>query len=474
MGLLSWIWNPLRLFKRRRSPPSVVPYRQDGKSVAIVFVHGFSGNAEETWKDLTAQLKLRHEIDGWDLIGVGYPTSLRIDVPYVWAADPGLDLLAKHLVTALSTGALANYRQIALVAHSMGGLICQRAILDSKQIRSRLSDLILFGTPSNGLAKSIAGYLFKRQSRDMMAGGRFIRRLRSDWGESIQGNCSFRFAAVAGLRDEFVGPATSLSCFPEANQRIVDGNHVEMIRPSSPTDPICNLIVTHLLGQYRPGFVETHLIAIERGDFRDAVESLLPHAASLDDNALVMLALGLEELDRRDEALAVLQQYLGNGSRTSSEVLSVLAGRMKRLWLNTRDSGDFSQAKSLYLSALDDATAANHKEQIYYSAINLAFLCSLETARDSSPGPDAVNYAEVARRNALQCKRTVWSIATLAEAALILDGLEVAAELYSEAVPMTSSPREKNSMYSQAILLSGWLFGGKGVQRIESVFGIDV
>jgi hypothetical protein len=48
-------------------------------------------------------------------------------------------------------------------------------------------------------------------------------------------------------------------------------------------------------------------LAVELGQFRSAVNTLLPMRADLDNNALVSLALALESLDRETEALNILE-----------------------------------------------------------------------------------------------------------------------------------------------------------------------
>ena len=55
----------------------------------------------------------------------------------------------------------------------------QRSLCDGS-FRHRITHLILYGTPSNGLKKAGLGQLFKRQVRDMVRDGPFIKMLRSN------------------------------------------------------------------------------------------------------------------------------------------------------------------------------------------------------------------------------------------------------------------------------------------------------
>jgi pimeloyl-ACP methyl ester carboxylesterase len=138
--------------------------RDQKQDQALVMVHGFNGNSHDTFGLLPAFLAGNPSLYGWDIHAFGYPTSLKPDISGVWTADPDLTALAGYLATAIDMLGFARYQQLCLIAHSMGGLIVQRAVLDGGFGR-RLSHLFLFGTPSNGLRKARLGRLFKRQAR---------------------------------------------------------------------------------------------------------------------------------------------------------------------------------------------------------------------------------------------------------------------------------------------------------------------
>jgi hypothetical protein len=69
--------------------PTFYPYRKRaGNKAAVIFVHGFSGKIEQTWGHFPALLVNDQRLDGWDIVGLGYPTSLTLDLPGIWEADP--------------------------------------------------------------------------------------------------------------------------------------------------------------------------------------------------------------------------------------------------------------------------------------------------------------------------------------------------------------------------------------------------
>ena len=54
-----------------------------------------------------------------------------------WRADAPIDRLAVMLKSAADFGELADYQGIAFVAHSMGGLVVQRALVVSPELAQK-------------------------------------------------------------------------------------------------------------------------------------------------------------------------------------------------------------------------------------------------------------------------------------------------------------------------------------------------
>ena len=134
---------------------SHVVVRKASNKHAVVLVHGFGGEATKTFGLLPAFLAGEPRLERWDIHCFGYPTSLAPDVSGVWAADPDLTELGGLLESACRTH-FEDYDKLALVAHSMGGLVVERALVAGK-LRDRASHVVLFGTPSNGLRKAGPG-----------------------------------------------------------------------------------------------------------------------------------------------------------------------------------------------------------------------------------------------------------------------------------------------------------------------------
>lgn len=464
-AILNWIgWR-----RYKPKPPTRIDHRSTNQDVAVVFVHGFSGNFE-TWAGFIELLMQEQRVNSWDIFGIGYPSALRIDIPNLWSADPGIETLATELTTSLSLPPFNRYKRIALVAHSMGGLVVQRAIVDDPILASRLSHVILFGTPSAGLAKASFAAKLKRQVRDMSSDSSFIKRLRADWTEHVGVVPKFAFWVLQGDRDEFVPKNSSLIPFPDQARRVVPGNHLEIVRPSDANHQGFLLVVEALTGQYvgRPA-IDGARLAVELGAFQAAVDILTPRAANLDDAALISLALALDGLGRSSDALTLLENHC---NRTSSEAMGVLGGRIKRRWIIERSNDDLLRAKNLYERGLEIAESEGDSAQAYYHAINIAFL-DLLSAPATSRVP--IKVSTMARRALDHCanaERNHWSLATQAEAYLMLDDMAKAEELYLNAIGSADSPRAEQSMYSQALLVANRVAGRDGIRLIENVFGV--
>ncbi|WP_050587636.1 alpha/beta hydrolase [Mesorhizobium sp. LSJC255A00] len=457
-------------FRTKQSAPSLVEHRNNSASAALVLVHGFTGDTT-TWSDFIP-LFLSDDLNtNWDLFSLGYPTSLRIDIPNVWSADPGIDILSIGLTTSLKLAPLANYRLVAIAAHSMGGLLLQRAVCDDSTLRARLSHVFLFGTPSAGITKARLLARLKRQFRDMSPSGAFISKLRKDWGALFGSGSSFAFRAVAGDRDEFVNGESSLGPFPAGDRRVVPGNHLQIVRPTSKKEQSYSIVAGALSGrEIAQTDVDGAEVALELRNFHAAVQTLLPNAAKLDDNAVVTLALALEGLKRGNEALQILNAHFGS-RKPASEVMAALAGRLKRQWLVGGLADDFDRAKTLYSGALQLAESAGDNEQAYYSAINVAFLDLMRLP----PGSDmSASVKEMAIRALDYCQMSPekqWKSATMGEAYLLLADLDRAEESYRDARQRAKSPRELESMASQAVRVADRIFGDVGAKRIGAVFG---
>lgn len=345
---------------------------------ALVFVHGFLGDAATTWQKFPGLLQQEPKLDGWDVLSLGYATNLRLDLAGIWSADPPIDRVSKLLGTHIISGELRRYESLGILAHSMGGLAVQRAVLDEQQARARVGHVFLFGTPSGGLMKASLASFFKRQLRDMSHGGPFIQDLRTRWEQAfgaMDHQHPFKLTVATGERDEFVPPESSLAPFPserfpDVTLAVVPGNHLQIVKPEKLDDLSVRLVVNTLAGSSAPaGQWNSAYVAVEQRRFQSAIDTLEPHKAELDAAGLVQLALALEGVGRGKEALDLLETQGSN----DTDAMGVLAGRIKRRWVNQHLEADARKARELYASAYDTSVGRKDWAQAYYHGINVAF-----------------------------------------------------------------------------------------------------
>lgn len=131
---------------------------------AVVFVHGFGGDALKTWQQFPVLLPAETQCAGHDMYFYGYD-SLRRQAAYsaaeLRALLGQLLTLPADVVRRSSPEAAAarpgtqSYQRITVVAHSLGALVARRALLDLAQdatMRARLPliRVVLFAPAHNG------------------------------------------------------------------------------------------------------------------------------------------------------------------------------------------------------------------------------------------------------------------------------------------------------------------------------------
>jgi hypothetical protein len=447
----------------RMAPATLInPIRARSNKVALIFVHGFSGDPAKTWGDFPKWIAAENRLADWDIFSIGYTTRLVPDIVGVWSADAPLDRLALMLYTATTLPALSRYRGLALVAHSMGGLLVQQALIDNDDLAQRSTHVVLFGTPSAGLSKAGRFAFLKRQVRDMACQSEFITKLRERWKTAFETRAPFRFRTVAGDQDEFVPSSSSLACFPRPQRAVIPGNHLEIVKPVDGNNPGVQLLIDVLAGNATAGARSAARLALESRDFVRAVSLLEPHKDDLDDQGLVELALALEQTGRQTEAIQLLEQHAG----TRTDPMGVLAGRFKRRWLAEHRKSDAERAEALYQQAYELSNGASNHSQAYYHAINLAFL-KLAYRNDFD---GARTLATESLVHCEQARHTVWRLATQGEANLLLANTDIALDRYRQAVAQQPSLREMDSIFQQALRVADLMGDQPAFDRLSTLY----
>jgi len=398
-----------------------------------------------------------NNLNDWDFLGFGYQSHKLFDLVGLWSADPRLEEISTMLYGRPEI-APAKYKSLTFVAHSMGGLVVQRALVKYPDLRKRTSHVVLFGTPSNGLEKARGFSFWKRQINNMAAGGPFVTDLRKDWKDlELNTKAPFSFMAVAGELDQFVPPSSSLAPFPKSMQRVIPGNHVTMLDAQSLDHPGVQIIMAALTDQAAAsGPLASAKRAVEMGEFQTLIGQLWPEhdqpnaplPDGLDDDAAVQLAIALGRTNRQEDAIRILRTHKPSGT----DVLGVLAGRLKRSWWVDRKADDLQSARDLYQRAYDQATAKTpvDHDQAYYHGINVAYL-ALAGGRDFAAAREMAERVLTHTANALDPGRRKWILPTEGDALLILGRTAEGLDQHQNAARQELKPWEAQSMEDQAM-----------------------
>ena len=474
-GIADFLLYALNLSTDKSAGP--VPIRQSGADVAIVFVHGFTGDPLQTWGHFPDLICDDAALASWDVFVYGYTTGKRIDWPSGWTGDPGPDRLSRGLLTAVSTQPLSRYKALAFIAHSMGGLVVQRALLDSRELVERTSHAFFFGTPSRGLSSARRWGFLKRQVRWMDP--RRIEPLREDWDrefdtgtDSSVGRAPFELVVVDGETDDFVSASSSLSAFHDRYRRTTPGDHLSMVKPESAHDRSYRIVADCLAGlTTTQSVIDSARVAVELQEFRAAVNRFAGYAHELDRGALVQYALALEGIGRRAEAIQALRDHPHCDS--DADALGTLGGRIKRRWLAGRRAADAEEALELYRRGYDLASASPADlDQMYYHSINLAFLYLLYKRDTALSEKWAQSALEACYEADAEGPGALWRRATIAEAQFILGDYEQAMSGYAAVAEVGGDPWQYRSLYHQAMRIAEAKGRRHEADRLRAIFGL--
>ena len=411
----------------------------------LLFVHGFSGEAADTFGKIPSFLAEDAKMDGWDMKPLGYSQYVNPELGKdVWAGIEDVNKIADYLSTNI-TYKFDKYDRVAIVAHSLGGLVAQRAILDLKpEARDKISHLILLGTPSNGIEAAVLSQSWNNKYKDMSSEGSFITKLRKDWNDEFNKSYPFKLKVAAALDDEYVSFSSCFDPYDQENCVHVAGNHLSMVKPDDKNNDCYHLILNTLTDvEFYNMYTNKEEINLALGKYEVVKKRLLPQLDSLDQNGLKQLIFSLEGLDEKETAMKILNEH--PLAKENTEIMGLLAGRHKRAYLKTSTKKDGDSAVNYYSKALELATAAENNGQIYYHAINLAFLNLVIDGNESQ----MTKYAQLALDAANSCRNGLWKYATIAEASMYLDEMDKAKEFYAKAAEMAEI-REKISIHTNA------------------------
>ncbi len=411
---------------------------------AVLFIHSFSGQGAATFVQIPNFLMEDKRMDGWDMYPVGYSENIVPELgKTVWGSLTDINRNSGFLSTSLKNK-YAKYKRIAIVAHSLGGLVAQEAILDlAPEELNKISHVILFGTPSGGLSAKTIQTMNHGELEYLRKDGDFIQSLRRRWNDRFSEGYPFYFKTVAATKDDFIPVSSSLEPFKAADRAFVEGNHFSMVGVEQKHSDSYGLVINALTeNKFFNLYSSKEEINIAIGDYNEVIRSLLPRLKNLDNKGLERLIFALEGADRGEEALKIVEDH--PLAKENSNLMGVIGGRYKRGYLNSFSASDAQNSIEYYSKGLAIAKSKNDIKQIYYLAINLAFLSFFFKEDEGTMTVFAQEALEAAEKDPFN---SLWKLATMGEANIYLGNFAEAEKHYAAAAKM-GGIREKISIYN--------------------------
>ena len=413
----------------------------------ILFVHGFTGDAHNTFGNIPELFKKEKRLDGWDMFPFGLNANVNPEIGKdVWASVKDINRVADNLSSAIKHK-FKTYDRIAIVAHGLGGIVAQRAILNlDLDNKDRISHVLLFGTPSNGISNDAIKNIWENKINDLIQGQPFIKDLRSDWNNTFKKDYPFKFKVVYARRDDYVSKESCLHSFDKSHWETVSGDHFSMAKVESSENDSYSLILETLTdNKFTNKFLNKEEVNLILGEYDEVVRLLLPKLNQLDEQGLERLISALEGLGQRDKAFEILNSH--ELAKTDPDIMNVLGGLYKRKYLDNSLAEDGKAAFDCYTKALKLATKINQTEQICANARNLAFI---NLIFDKDYEQHVKPFANIAIKAALSFKfDKIWKLRALAEGYIYLDDLDKSKENFMK-LTKKADVREKLNIYSNS------------------------
>lgn len=247
----------ITLFTSRERSPSIIG--EDLCDSAVLFVHGLGGSYW-TWNKFSIHLKKYwNEKDSFDLeydeyyVNQGLVHSIPLlnffqKIWKIWTG-PNIELLSQHLKTVIDQ-VCHDYENVIIVAHSMGGLVARKYIVDIlKETKTigKVKALITYATPHKGSYwgnryQMLCYYCFgnmlgnSKQVLELSKGGIFLPELNKMWS-NLRVEDKLKFIRVVGC-DDWVVDIDSASYKLDGDVRMIaNKNHFSIIKPVREKDP---------------------------------------------------------------------------------------------------------------------------------------------------------------------------------------------------------------------------------------------
>jgi pimeloyl-ACP methyl ester carboxylesterase len=193
--------------------------------VNFVLVHGFN-SSEDTWSRWVELLREDTSLPCVNLYTFSYETGFTL-------SQPSLDEIAAALRSELSTLS-ASGNALFLMAHSMGGLITKKALLQDTQQRQflpQVKQIFFIASPHSGLRRPVSLVVGSKSSQVKEMRHSKLRKLRRQWNQARGSLSAVSCSAIVGTKDRLVPRYSAKGGFDDVLKLPKD--HVTVKNPDS-------------------------------------------------------------------------------------------------------------------------------------------------------------------------------------------------------------------------------------------------
>jgi len=224
--------------------------------VAVVFVHGLFGDTLETWSSGAGKPTFFTLLAGVpdvgakvDMYAFGFTSNM------LTAGSLDIRESANKLHEYLQFARVLDYPTVVFVAHSMGGLVVLRELINHREMMEKVPLVVLFATPQEGaqIAK-IAGVVAKNPAlAEMFPADRnaYLQTLDEDWKRlPVHPHVSCGYEKLPTYNVEVIVPWASATRFCDGAAVAIEGtDHLSIVKPDR-QDHGSIVLVTNALNEY--------------------------------------------------------------------------------------------------------------------------------------------------------------------------------------------------------------------------------
>ena len=257
----------------------------------ILFLHGLGGG-EGTWGDFKTIIEADNDFKGIDVAFYNYKSKL-LNIKSISGVVlkifaivnskrslPKIQDIAELLNTEIEER-YADYDEIYLITHSMGGLVARMYLYNmlKKKADVQVKKLMLYAVPNNGSDwTKFAKYYKHEQIKQLDKDSLFLQFLNQDF-DDIKMEESINICSVVGKFDDVVNENSAKGYWKNPNVKSLPKGHSDIVKPIGKEDLSFVVLKNFLIGKSNKECmlspIKTQVEDVLNNSFVDEVISLL-------------------------------------------------------------------------------------------------------------------------------------------------------------------------------------------------------